>query len=287
MAPTITANTLHRLDPSRTLTLRHAMTSDYRRRWKSVYTAARAIITPGSFQPGGLFYNTTPQAKASSFTAWLDTAVTNEVIAGGLWQRPYVRQAYIRGLKNAHSDLRRNGWEITDDPQDVAGRLAHSPAINVFCNRAEADLQKIRRDVVATAGERLRARLMGIVTNQEGDEEEQEEQESDEEWLLALLLLLLLSGRQSALSRSNAIVSTAIVGAAAEAVLNRLFELGIRTVAPVVEYQWQTAGDSRVCLRCQELAIRDNGRGPGVYSISEARGLIPQHIGCRCSWSTR
>jgi SPP1 gp7 family putative phage head morphogenesis protein len=38
-----------------------------------------------------------------------------------------------------------------------------------------------------------------------------------------------------------------------------------------------TAGDLRVCPMCQGL----NGK---VYTIKEARGLIPVHPQCRCAW---
>lgn len=271
---------LRQLDPSRTLTTRRAYAADYKRRWNGVLALAGEVVTPGVFRPGGRFYETTPLAKADSFASWLDTAVTNQVIASDRWQRPYIHAAYVRGLKNAHADLRRDGWEITEEPADLAHRLAHAPAINVFYSKAERALQTIQGDMLATVESKLAGRLAGLSANEEGEEE------SDEEWLLALLLLLLITGGQSALSRSRAIVSTGIVGVAAEAVLNRLAELGLRLVSPLVEMVWATAGDSKVCLRCQELATKDSGRGPGIYSIEEARGLIPVHVSCRCSWRT-
>jgi len=45
----------------------------------------------------------------------------------------------------------------------------------------------------------------------------------------------------------------------------------------VGQVQWQTAGDARVCDQCAP-------REGAVYSLAEARGLLPHHPNCRCGW---
>lgn len=277
-------NQLRQLDPSRTLTLRRAYGREYKRRWQSVAAVTRSTVTAGILHPGGQFHAPTVEGRVKNVADWFSKVIADSVTGNGLWQRPYLAQAYIRGIRNAHADLRRNGWQIDDDPAALIRRVAHAPTLNAFYNQADRDLQRVRREIVETAGKQLRGRLFGWVGNQ--DEQEEEQPQTDEEWLLALLLLLLLAGQQSGAGRSGAIASSLIVGAAAEAVLNRLAELGIGLVSPEIENLFTTAGDSRVCPTCQELASRDTGRGPGVYSVADARGLIPVHVGCRCGWKT-
>ena len=53
--------------------------------------------------------------------------------------------------------------------------------------------------------------------------------------------------------------------------------IGVRLLA-----EWVTAGDARVCPKCQELARMDNGMGPGIYTLDMIEFMIPAHPGCRC-----
>ena len=77
--------------------------------------------------------------------------------------------------------------------------------------------------------------------------------------------------------QANALARTEIVRAHAEATLNRFEDLGVSGVGAAVEMEFTTAGDTKVCARCEGLE--------GVlFTIDEARGVIPVHISCRCSW---
>ncbi len=79
------------------------------------------------------------------------------------------------------------------------------------------------------------------------------------------------------MNQANALARTEIVRAHAEATLNRFEDLGVAQVGADVEMEFTTAGDQKVCVQCQELE--------GVlFPIDDARGVIPVHIGCRCSW---
>jgi len=82
--------------------------------------------------------------------------------------------------------------------------------------------------------------------------------------------------------RATKIARTEIIRAHAEATLNRYEELGIGQVGLLEEYL--TAQDNKVCDVCRGLARQDNGYGPGVFTIAQARGLIPRHPNCRCAW---
>lgn len=69
------------------------------------------------------------------------------------------------------------------------------------------------------------------------------------------------------------IARTVLVRVHAEAQLDSMQALDVKGVTAQVE--WLTSGDA--CPRCSEL-------GGQTYSIDEARGLIPQHPNCACSW---
>ena len=63
----------------------------------------------------------------------------------------------------------------------------------------------------------------------------------------------------------------------AEAGLNSYEEAGVEGVD--VEAEWLTAADA--CPLCVEAADK------GTYTLGEARGLIPLHPNCRCSWAPK
>lgn len=76
-------------------------------------------------------------------------------------------------------------------------------------------------------------------------------------------------------NRAVVIAQTEIIRAHAEGQLQAMEAMGIQSVTAMVE--WSTAGDDRVCPLCIEL----HGI---VLKLEEARGLIPRHARCRCSW---
>lgn len=75
--------------------------------------------------------------------------------------------------------------------------------------------------------------------------------------------------------RAVRIANTEIMYAHAEGQLDSFERLGITEVGLLAE--WLTAGDTRVCYRCQAHAGQR-------LTIAEARGLIPLHPNCRCIW---
>lgn len=76
-------------------------------------------------------------------------------------------------------------------------------------------------------------------------------------------------------SRARTLARTEVVGAHAEGALNSYEEAGVEGVE--VEAEFTTAGDEAVCPLCEDLEGE-------VYTIDEARGVIPVHPNCRCAW---
>jgi SPP1 gp7 family putative phage head morphogenesis protein len=75
--------------------------------------------------------------------------------------------------------------------------------------------------------------------------------------------------------RAEMIARTEVIRAHAEGQLDVMERLGVEEVGVMVE--WSTAGDDRVCPMCQPLEGM-------VMKIREARGTLPRHPLCRCSY---
>ena len=77
------------------------------------------------------------------------------------------------------------------------------------------------------------------------------------------------------LNRARMLARTEVINAHAEGTLNTLESFGIEEVTAQVELV--AAMDERTCAVCEGL----NGT---VFTIKEARGVIPVHPNCRCTW---
>lgn len=249
------------IDPSRTAGIRRAYTADFRRRWNHTRREARAGLLSGEHLAGF-----TPEQQAATYGRYLTAVMDQFVSPTGQWQNPYIRQAYVRGLANADLELRRTGTIPRDNPDDVIGRFAHAQALAMIQVRARGDLQRIQTVTAQQAQDRIAVALAAGLPLPEVWHE--------------------VDGRmqKTGVNRTLLLVGWLAVGAAASGVLSRLADYGISTVEPDIEMQFTTAGDGSVCPVCIELSTRDNGRGPGVYTVAEARGVIPVHGRCRCSW---
>ena len=75
--------------------------------------------------------------------------------------------------------------------------------------------------------------------------------------------------------RALAIARTETIRAHAEGQLDAFERLGVAQVGLMAEFL--TAGDDRVCQVCQSLEGQ-------VFTVEEARGIIPVHPNCRCAW---
>jgi SPP1 gp7 family putative phage head morphogenesis protein len=75
--------------------------------------------------------------------------------------------------------------------------------------------------------------------------------------------------------RANVLARTEVIHAHAEGQLDSFKDLGVEEVGVMAE--WSTAGDDRVCDLCFPLE-------GAILTVDEARGLIPRHPQCRCTW---
>lgn len=76
--------------------------------------------------------------------------------------------------------------------------------------------------------------------------------------------------------RAETIARTEIIRAHAEGQLDSLKNMGVKQVG--VEVELLATDDDRTCPECESLE-------GAIYDIDEARGVIPVHPSCRCSWT--
>lgn len=88
----------------------------------------------------------------------------------------------------------------------------------------------------------------------------------------------LVRDTEMAMERAMRIARTEVINAHAEASLNAYEQAGLDEVQVLAEFV--TADDDSVCPKCEKLATTNGG----VYSLADARGMIPVHPNCRCAW---
>ncbi len=275
-------------DPTATLGLRRSYAVSHRKRWTIIKKLIKeAIFKRDIFGLDGLPELAISQTedtptiadvgnnaiKTAAFISWLHGAIDNLVLEKRKsdprlhtdWQAPFVRQGYSRGLKHAATDVGKIDGRIPDD--DPLKDPQHQMAITDLSDEVFIDLEKIS---LITLTEVNKVIAMGL---NRGWSKERLFREAEDRI------------NKIAVTRSLILANTAIVKIVNEAILNRLAKLGIAFVVIGVELTfWKTAGDSRVCPICKAGTTEDNGFGPGVYTLNQARGLLPAHPQCRCRW---
>jgi hypothetical protein len=248
----MTALTQNQVDPSKTLDIRKKYTNQQRRIFATAVTRTEEALA-------NLPDNPTQNQIEDYISALLLLLMLP--LSNGTSVYPYVQAAYLRGVTNANLDLRAGGIAV-----DGAEFAVLTQAVHRFSLQARQDqTQAILRDV-----------YMGTVSGVRGEFGQVVERP---------LVDRVKTRLKQGLTLAAVVGGTALVGIVADAFLNRVTDFGIALVSAVAEARFTTMGDERVCIQCQELETRDNGNGPGIYTIQEARGIIPVHFGCRCNWS--
>jgi hypothetical protein len=254
---------VHADDPTRTTVLRADYTRAMTRRFALLRAAIGAAIADGFF--GGGDEVLLELAAVELFTDWLQDEAAGtllEIDAAGLpsgWQRLFVETAVLRGV--AHADRLLAGAGYAARPVAVGGvslfeatisRLAASN-YDLLRNASADMISAIRQELVTGVGQRLP--LDDIAAR--------------------------ITGRVDAigLNRARMIARTEIVRAHAEGTLDRFEDYGVGAVSALVE--WDEGAHCPICTALQQA---DNGYGPGVYTLDQARGLIPVHPNCTCAW---
>lgn len=268
--------TIRQKDPSMTSGIARRYGADINRRLSALAKAIRQnIVEQDAFGFGGFLLNADidivpPQAWAGAdvassqkaFTNWLLSAITIGVLEdhGTVpeWVQKYVRQAYTKGVMAAEESLPETEPAfpfLRQSPEAFIRLPFHRDRIALMYERNFTELKGFTSQM-ATRIQRVLAD--SLITGQNPKK------------------VAAAIAKEIEISKARALViaRTELVRVNAEAQLNTFEQLGFADVKAMAE--WVTAGFN-VCPQCAPL----DGK---IYSIEKARGMIPLHPQCRCSW---
>jgi SPP1 gp7 family putative phage head morphogenesis protein len=253
---------------------------DIKSRFKKLKVAVRGFLDTedelglkdrGSFVTAAReFQFRTDAGKLQAFSDWFAQQVQAKVFSvppgtppGTPWTAKYVESAYKTGLTNSFFAARRDAVEgaLTQSQEQFLRSSFNQPEalskIQLLATRAFEELKGISANM---SSEMSRILAQGMVDGTGAEDIARE-----------------MSERIDSLTRSRALLvaRTEIINAHAEGQLDAFQELGIEELGVMAE--WSTAGDDRVCPICAEFEGK-------VFTVEEARGMIPAHPNCRCAW---
>ncbi len=207
--------------------------------------------------------------KISSFRDWLQGQMDARILTldanGSAWTAQYVKSAYKQGLMNAFMATKKG--VLATNPDFYAGTMAEflrssfggSVALEKLELLATRTYEGLRGVTSQMSVGMSRVLASGIA---DGKNPYTIGKELNDEVGLAL-------------SRAIRVARTEIMHAHAEGQLDSYEKLGVQELGLLAE--WSTAGDDRVCPLCKPME-------GGIFTVKEARGMIPRHPNCRCTW---
>jgi SPP1 gp7 family putative phage head morphogenesis protein len=272
-------------DPTRTVMLRRAMLQDMARRFAKVRAAVYKLVAiddafglrnkdlftanAATLVVNDRWQFLTDKGKVEAFQGWLKTLVDTELLSTGNneapWTDKYVASAYKQGLKR--------------------GYIESKPHLRRPSNITEGTVAQFLDDSFGSSESIKKLELLGTraFTNLKGVSAAMDQQLSNvlvqglAEGKAPGAIAKMMTDQIDGLSRGRAatIARTEIIHAHAEGQLDGFAEAGLNEV--IVMAEWATAEDAKVCSRCAPL------QGV-IFTIEEARGLLPRHPNCRCAW---
>lgn len=267
-------------DPTRTKTLRGDFESDVNKRFRAIKGDVREVVEeldvlqlgrqravnsapdPRNYQ----FLSNSEQRQR--FQAWLREQIDNGVLEptdgdafrrGEHWTAQYVQKAYAKGVTDAGAKIRQQGGDaqVFENLEDVFNQPVHSSKIELVYARAYDGLEGITQEMDTQISRELSNAISQGWNPRKAAQE--------------------INDRVDAIgmTRAQTLSQTEIIHAHAEGTLDRFESEGFTEVEADVEHY--TAGDSRVCPKCASLQ-------GNTYTLEEARGRIPVHPRCRCTW---
>jgi SPP1 gp7 family putative phage head morphogenesis protein len=241
------------------------MTREAQRRVRQLIAMVRAAVVERDVLGLGRAEVGSPGARVQGLVHWfrqraepLLTGVTKGKPVPTTWYWKHIQRAVDKGHRDALAKIRRigDGSAVIDAPV----RGSFGPASKERTQKVANKVYTHMKDVSEEMSDRL-AKVLADGVNRGSAPREIAGEIADELGI--------------GLSRAKVIAQTEIIGAHADGALDE-FESG-EVEGVEVESEFVTAGDDVVCPECEELE-------GNVYSISEARGIIPVHPNCRCAW---
>lgn len=277
---------LNRFDPTYTLTLRKTFEGKLSKRFRWLKGQInKSIVKNDCFglkinQPIPIqqFAFDRDPDKVNSFMQWLQTQINLGIVEVSIgaqigeaveqaWTNKYITTAYKKGIIRARQEMHTRGYSVprlqgSTGLEPTFNRPFHLDRVGLIYTRTYEGLKGITNEMSKQISGIL---AQGIVEGKGPSE-----------------LARNLNERVDKIGivRAKKLARTEIIRAHHHATIKEYENWGIAGVTVLAEFV--TAGDGRVCERCLSLARRDNGYGIGIYTLSQALGLIPVHPECRC-----
>jgi SPP1 gp7 family putative phage head morphogenesis protein len=297
----------NRTDPTNTLTIRNRFASKMRVKFRGLRGVIRKAIidkdvfgfnTPNISQDyflprEGAFDFPRSRDKIEAFLQWLREMENRGILEvyfserfgtsiEEAWTDIFIRNAYQRGIERARNEMIKAGYAVPTLAASgglvaVFNEPYHVDRVGILYTRTFSELRGITEamdsqisrvlaeGMARGIGPREIARMLTrTISGPDGD----------------LGLTDILGRFIPAERRALLLARTEVIRAHHAAMIQEFKNWEVEDVYIIAE--WITAEDSRVCSKCKSLAQRDNGRGPGIYSLEEIEPLIPAHPQCRC-----
>ena len=291
-------------DPSRTTTLRNAFVRQMIKRFRHLRGLIhKSIVEEDVFglREGSSFKITLLQTpgrrrfafprsadKVSAFMEWLRGQIQQDILqvaqitqvgtaVEAAWTNQFIQDSYRRGVVRARSQLTQGGFNVpplseTGGIGVAMGTPFHIDRVGLLYTRTFNELRGITNAMDQQISRVLAQGMAdGLGPN-----------------TIARNLNHMISGKGGTLAltdtlgrfipaerRARVLARTEIIRAHAEAQLQEFQNWGVAGVN--VKAEWITAGDNRVCNRCADLE-------GSIFTIEQARGMLPLHAQCRCAW---
>jgi SPP1 gp7 family putative phage head morphogenesis protein len=286
-----------KVDPTRTTTLRNLFVSAMDKRFNALCVAiANMIVTEDCFglEPSPLAGNKAQFAfprsaeKVQAFMEWLQKQVDKGLLSVSefqrvgdsidkAWQNLYIIDSYKRGVIRARSELQKAGYDVPSIDQTGGVEMSmmvplHMDTVGLLFTRVYSELKGITDAMDSIISQIL---AQGIA-------------DGDGPILLARKIVSAINGTGlgdmgifdklgrfiPAKRRATILARTEVIRAHHQATIQEYRNWGVWGVN--VQAEFVTAGDDRVCGKCEELTLNN------PYTLDAAMNLIPVHPQCRC-----
>jgi SPP1 gp7 family putative phage head morphogenesis protein len=272
-------------DPSKTGDIRRAFLIDMRRRFnllkkdlvaylRTSTVLEHSVDNPFVTNANGYEFKTRAD-RIDAHNRWLQKQieahllVADDVFKKEPWTAKYVTSAYQRGVTRSYVDM-----------QNALGRDMNKP--EAFYNGSKAQFlrdafnQPVSVEKLQTLNTRDFSRLKGITDSMGAEISGALADGLAHGYGAAKIMRNMVARVDVSRDRAERLARTEIISVHAEGQLDGFEKQGAKLVGMQAEVL--TAGDDKVCPVCTNAAKE-------LYTIKEARGIIPLHPNCRCCWT--